>query len=47
MSPRFCIVNQQNPKGVTGYCAAPYGAYILGDMILTGVDTPAYAVVAG
>ena len=47
MSPRFCIVNQQNPKGVTGYCAAPYGAYILGDTIPTGGDTPAYAVVAG
>jgi|GEM_PF-4589930 len=40
MSPRFCIVNQQNPKGVTGYCAAPYGAYILGDTIPTGAEPP-------
>ena len=25
MSPRFYIVNQQNPKRVTGCCAAPAG----------------------
>ncbi len=40
MSPRFYIVNQQNPEGVTGYCIAPYGAYICGIRSPRGVTPP-------
>ncbi len=45
--PPFLYRQSTEPQGVTGYCIAPYGAYILGDTIPTGVDTPAYTVVAG
>ena len=40
MSPRFYIVNQHNPVGVTDYCVAPTGLLYWGIRSSTGVTPP-------